>query len=327
MEIEETVMRRNFDTPWKDILDVYFEPFLTSCHPEASRAINWDKGYEPLDKELNSITKEAETGKRIADKLMKVFRADGEETWVLLHIEIQGQVQSDFSERMYTYHYRLFDRYHKPIVSIAVLADDKLSWRPSSYQHHLWGCEVRFDFVSIKLLDYETRQEELKSSTNPFSIVLLAHLAALKTKGNQKDRYTAKLGLTRSLYDKGWDKKAILDLYTFIDWVIALPESLELEYLNEIEHFEQEKHMKYITSAERIGIQKGMQQGIKEGVVKGLQQGMEKGKRAILLRQLQRKFGSIPAHCQKRIEKAHAEELLDWADTIITADSLQDIFK
>ena len=88
--------------------------------------------------------------------------------------------------------------------------------------------------------------------------------------------------------------------------------------------------MKYITSAERIGIQKGMQQGmqqgIKKGVVKGLQQGMEKGERAILLRQLQRKFGSIPTHCQKRIEKAHAEELLEWADAVISAESLQEVF-
>src|SRR3990167_7144595 len=223
MEIEEKLVRNHFDTPWKDILDMYFEHFMRICHPEAAKAIDWNKGYEPLDKELSSITKDSEKGNRIADKLIKVWRVDGQETWVLFHIEIQGHPQSDFSERMYTYHYRLSDRYHKPVVSIAILADDKLTWRPSSYAYQLWGCQLNFHFVPIKLLDYENQRESLVVSSNPFAIVILAHLAALKTKRNEKDRYTAKLGLTRSLYDKGWDKKAILDLYTFIDWVMALP--------------------------------------------------------------------------------------------------------
>ena len=58
------------------------------------------------------------------------------------------------------------------------------------------------------------------------------------------------------------DRAAILDLYAFIDWVMVLPKPFELEYLDEIEHFEQEKNMTYITSAERIGIEKGVLQGI-----------------------------------------------------------------
>src|SRR3990167_6335509 len=223
-----TLVRLNFDTPWKDILDTYFQAFMTMCHPEAAQAINWSKGYEALDKELTSITKESERGTRIVDKLMKVWRADGEETWVLLHIEVQGQPESTFAERMYIYHYRLFDRYRKPIVSIAVLADDHPTWQPSAYEHGLWGCRLSFNFVKVKLLDYEARQDELKLSTNPFAVVILAHLAALKTKRNQQGRFASKLALTRSLYDKGWDKIAILNLYAFIDWVMALSEPFEL---------------------------------------------------------------------------------------------------
>ena len=76
------------DTPWKDILDSYFQSFLEICYPIAADAIDWSKGYEALDKELNSITKESEIGKRIVDKLMKVWKKDGEETWVLMHIEV-----------------------------------------------------------------------------------------------------------------------------------------------------------------------------------------------------------------------------------------------
>ncbi|MCG8353364.1 MAG: hypothetical protein MI924_36830 [Chloroflexales bacterium] len=40
-------------------------------------------------------------------------------------IEIQGQEETAFAERMFVYHYRLFDRYHHPIVSLAVLGDER----------------------------------------------------------------------------------------------------------------------------------------------------------------------------------------------------------
>lgn len=155
------------------------------------------------------------------------------------------------------YNYRLFDRYKKPIVSLAVLADGQSKWRPSFYEHNLWGCQTRFEFVCIKLLDYEVRRKSLIESTNPFATVILAHIASLKTRQDEQTRLSVKLNLTRSLYSKGWDRTAIIDLYTFIDWVIALPEPLELQYIKEIERFEEEKQMAYITSAERIGIQKG----------------------------------------------------------------------
>ena len=47
-----------------------------------------------------------------------------------------------------------------------------------------------------------------------------------------------------------------------MDWVLTLPESLEIRYNEEIQQFEEEHGVTYITSFERIGIQKGMQQGI-----------------------------------------------------------------
>ena len=74
-------------------------------------------------------------------------------------------------------------------------------------------------------------------------------------------------------------KKSIL---TFMDWVLTLPESLEIRYNEEIQQFEEEHGVTYITSFERIGIQKGMQQGIQQGEC------------AILHRLLLRKFRQVP---------------------------------
>ena len=53
--------------------------------------IDWTKGFDFLDSELQQVTREAETGKRIVDKLVKVYLRNGKENWILIHIEIQNQ--------------------------------------------------------------------------------------------------------------------------------------------------------------------------------------------------------------------------------------------
>jgi len=43
---------------------------------------------------------------------------------VLIHIAVQGQADAEFPRRMYTYNYRLFDRYNRRVASLAVLGDE-----------------------------------------------------------------------------------------------------------------------------------------------------------------------------------------------------------
>ena len=44
-----------------------------------------------LHAELEQIVREAELGFVLADVLVKVDRRDGEEIWVLIHVEVQAQ--------------------------------------------------------------------------------------------------------------------------------------------------------------------------------------------------------------------------------------------
>ena len=153
----------DFDSPWKEALERYLPQFLEFFFPEAHRDIRWEAGYEFLDKELQQVVRDAELGRRLADKLVKVWRRTGEEVWVLIHIEVQGQVDTGFAERMYTYYYRLHDRYHRPLASFAVLADEQPDWRPDHHRQTLWGCEANLQFPTVKLLDYRNRQEHLET--------------------------------------------------------------------------------------------------------------------------------------------------------------------
>ncbi|WP_328985825.1 hypothetical protein [Thiorhodovibrio winogradskyi] len=98
--------------------------------------------------------REAKTTRRYADKLVGVTRRDETPVWVLAHVEVQGDPQNDFAERMFTYNYKIRDAYQVPVASLAVLADTKRSFRPNSYRTALWDCRVQFDFPMVKLLDY-----------------------------------------------------------------------------------------------------------------------------------------------------------------------------
>src|SRR5271167_1026707 len=146
-------MAADFDSPWKDALDRYFEAFLLLLYPGVHAQIDWSRGYESLDKEFQQVVREAEVGRRYVDKLVKVWTKEGVERWVLIHVEVQTTREAEFPQRMYVYNYRVFDRYNKKVASLAVLADNEPNWRPAEYRQEMFGCETGIRFPSVKLLD------------------------------------------------------------------------------------------------------------------------------------------------------------------------------
>ena len=93
----------DYDSPWKTALERYFPQFMAFFFPEAHAGINWSQGHTFLDKELQKVARDAELGRRFADKLVRVRGLDGQDDRVLVHIEVQGQPESDFTKRMYVY--------------------------------------------------------------------------------------------------------------------------------------------------------------------------------------------------------------------------------
>lgn len=311
--------RTDQDSAWKDVLELFCKDFVEYCLPELYALVNWQRAIEFLDKELHKITKEGLTGNRLVDKLVKVFLKDGEEIWVLIHIEVQGEPDEALPSRMYIYATRLHDKYRKPILSCAILTDTSQNWRPDHYESNFLGSKLRLDFQVIKLLDYQDRILELESSKNPFASVILIQLEALKTKRKPaEERKELKIKLTKRLYNKGFSKVQIRGLYSFIDWLINLPNELEQNYFEEVYELEVNT-MPYITSIERFGIEKGMQQGLLIG--------RQEGESLLLLRLLTRKFGEIPKRYQERVAQADAEMLLIWGEKILDAKTLPEVFE
>jgi len=85
-----------------------------------------------------------------------------------------------------------------------------------------------------------------------------------------------------------------------------------------------------ITGFYQSGRQKGRAEGRQEGRAEGRQEGRaegrQEGERAVLLRLLQRRFGSLSDDDQKRLAEADNHQLLLWSERILDAKTLHDIF-
>ena len=311
-----------YDSPWKEAIEGAFPEFMAFYFPAAHAAIAWEAGHHFLDKELRQVVRDAASGKKFVDVLVRVTGPDRAARLLYVHVEVQTQRDEAFAWRMFTYHHRLIDRWGPGVASFAVLADDSPGWRPSDYRIDVLGCEHVFRFPTAKLLDHEPRLAELKRDANPFALVTAAHLSALRTRHDTARRFAAKRELVRLLYTQGWQRQRVIDLFTIIDWMLALPKPQERQVWQDIEQIERKAQMKYVTSVERLAIERGLAKGVAEG----RQVGRLEGKLETLTRQLTRRFGPLPEWAAQQLKAATAEQFDLWADRVLDAASLTDVF-
>lgn len=110
----------------------------------------------------------------------------------------------------------------------------------------------------------------------------MAHLKTQETRRQSDLRKVWKLNLVRRLYEFGYSRADVLNLFRFIDWIMILPEGLKQAFWQELQAFEQERRMPYITSVEQIGFERGQQVGKQEG--------REEARRSLALKMLQEKI-------------------------------------
>ncbi|MGI5843140.1 MAG: hypothetical protein ACOX9B_03030 [Candidatus Xenobium sp.] len=263
--------RQDFDNPWKEALHEFFPSFLEFFFPDIHADIDWGLGHEFLDAELRQLGRKSRGGRRLPDALVRVVRRNGQEGYVLVHIEIQSQVDQLFTLRVATYNHRIFDVHQLPLVSLVILADPDPRWYPDRYERELWGTRSLLEFRAFKLLDLRDRRLELAASSNPFALLSAAHLAALESGPATRTRLAWKLDLVRSLYRRGVDQERARSLFGLIDWILHLTPTLDSEFCHEVEEIERSTEMRHMTTFERRGLEKGRLEGHLEGQRRMLQ--------------------------------------------------------
>jgi Domain of unknown function (DUF4351) len=315
--VKSDKVRADQDSPWKLILRQYFQEAVEFFYPDIAKVVDWRRPVEFLDKEFQKITPDAEIGRRFADQLVKVYRKSGKALILLIHLEVQAAPEKDFAERMFIYAIRIFEYFHQFPVSLAILCDAKLSWRPTRYAAKTPGSAVQFDFTAVKLLDYQTQWAQLEASRNPFAIVVMTHLKTQETKGDASDRQAWKFVLVKRLYELGYNRSDVLNLFKFIDWAMILPEGLKRAFWEDLKIYEEERKMPYVTSVEQIGFDRGRQIGGEEGV--------EKGQRSLVSLLLEQKFGGLSEQLNDRVSSLSPEQLRALAIALLRFESIDDL--
>jgi Domain of unknown function (DUF4351) len=300
------------DAPWKRVLRQYFREAMEFFFSDIAKMIDWTKPVEFLDKEFMKIAPDALMGRRFADQLVKVYRKRGTPIFLLIHVEIQGARESKFEQRIFTYSFRILDYFGYPATSVAILCDGDSNWRPHQYNFALPGTTLNYEFSTVKLLDYQDRWAELESSDNPFAWVVMAHLKMQETKKDKPSRKVWKLRLIRSLHESSYNKTDVLNLFNFIDWILGLPKVLEAEFWRELQAYEEERKVPYITSVERIGYDRGIQESLSR-------------ERSLILRLLTRKIGSISDLTLDRINKLSIEQLESLGEALLDFGAIDDL--
>lgn len=256
---------------------------------------------------------------------------------MLIHVEVQGRYDSKMAERMYIYHYRLYDAHQKPIVSLAVLGDDNPDWRPTRYQKQLWGCQSLFEFPIVKLLDYQGQLDTLETTSNPFAWIVLTHLKTGATRNNPEARLQWKFRLVKQLYEKGYERTDVLELFRFLDWLLALPKILEQAFQKQLIEYEAIMSQPYISNIERRW-QREAKEEVREAKEEVREEGREEAReeakeenliaqRKLLRRLTHRRFGE---HAAEQLSELYqqiidTEQLSDVAEWIIDCETAENL--
>jgi predicted transposase/invertase (TIGR01784 family) len=300
------------DRLFKELLSTFFLEFLELFLPQVAIAIEPDS-VKFLPQEYFADLTAGE--KKIIDLLAQV-RLAGQEVGFLIHLEAQSSSQSDLARRMFFYFSRLHQKYLQRIYPIVLFSfDEPYREEPNRYSVEFEDLKVmEFNFFTIQLNRLNWR--DFLNQRNPVAAALMS-----KMKIDAADRPRVKVECLRLLATLRLDPARSQLISGFVDTYLRLNVEEEQVFQVEVgtlEETEREEIMQIVTS--------WMEQGIAEGE----QRGRAKGERALVLRQLTRRLGTLPTSIEAQVQalalpqlEALGEALLDFAQLSDLTDWLQ----
>ena len=275
------------DGLWKKIIGELFEDFLLFFAPELHEHVDFTMEPDFLQQELFQEVVDKKKGRRMADQLVKVHLKDGEEKWILVHVEVQSEHEKDFPERMFQYFYRIYDRYKQNIVALAIMTSSYQSEIPSDFRYNYFGTTLHYTYTNYKIVDYDYKA--LQNSEKLFSKIILAAKYMHETKNEDRKRYLFKRKLMREIVrNQQYSRTAVQAVLHFVDYLLRLPEELSWQLSEKIrpilgkeqklmELYNEENASPTITNI----FERKRQEGVLEGEIKGKVEGKIEERHAI----------------------------------------------
>lgn len=318
--------KNKFDLRHKETLTLFLEEFFQLFFPEIAPKINF-KTVTFIDKELSALFSDPEThndqeGRTDALIAVETFpMADGTVVIFLIHWEQSGDKHKAFNERMYHYGCGIYYKFRKPVFPIAIFTD-RAKWKirvPEIFEMTLFGKAIAtYGYNQIKLKDYRAEYFEKKIDENPLAA---AYLPLTDYPADRRPEIKAKAvkGIAKNV-EKG---KKQATLFSLIDVSLALNPDEEKQYKDLIQNHPDYKEVKMLESIEQVGIEKGIERGIE----KGIEQGKKGGKSSLILKLLNKRFGSYPPTLDRILSQSEADVLDKFGEAIFDFENLEDAEK
>ncbi|MCL6613419.1 MAG: Rpn family recombination-promoting nuclease/putative transposase [Firmicutes bacterium] len=251
------------DRLFKELLETFFDEFITLFFPELRREIDLT-GLRFLQQEIFT---DVTTGDKHRVDLLAEVRLKGEEGLILVHIENQAQFQPDFAERMFVYFARLYQKFRRKILPIAVFSYDMLHDETDNF---------RIEFPFLKVLHFRFYTLELKKrpwreyiqSDNPVAAALLSKMGY-----QPEEKVQVKLEFMRMLTRMRLDPARMTLLAGFFETYLRLNADEEQALENELRKLdvkEVQKMMEITTSWHEKGRAEGIMEIARKMLLEGL---------------------------------------------------------
>ncbi|BAY89632.1 MULTISPECIES: DUF4351 domain-containing protein [unclassified Tolypothrix] len=295
------------DRLFKELLTNFFPEFIELFFPDVSAY--WERdSVEFLPQEVFTDVTEGE--RKIVDLVVRAsFR--NQDALFIIHTEHQSASQADFNQRMFCYFARLHEKFALPVYPVVIYSHDSPQrLEPNSYQVAFPGWTVlEFNYRVIQL--NRLQWQDFVNLQNPVASALMS-----KMRMDTQERPTVKLLSLQLLASLGLNPAQVQLISGFIDTYLQL-NAQELaafqEQLASIEPRQEEQVMEIVTSWMREGIERGQQQGRQQEAL------------TLVLRQLNRRCGSLTPQLQERIQGLSVVELEDLGEALLDFASVADL--
>ena len=264
---KEKTQRFDYDAFWKNLINRFFWNLLEMALPDLYADADTSREHELLDTKftdvLNTNDPEIHTSPHFADYVIKVHMKNGDEQWLILHVEIQGKGGEDLPGRMHHYKCLIFAHYKKEPVALAIITDKRPGKEALSYSYYHYGTKSVYEYNNLVITDLD--DDVLLSSSNPIALVFYAAKAALKVK-EELQKFNYLRTLTGLLAERGWDRNEKRDLLLFIIRIINLKdEALQQQYWAYRQQLDKEGKLMYEPFLKQVEERMAEQRGRAEG--------------------------------------------------------------
>lgn len=259
--------RVDSDQLTKRLIELFFKDFLDFFCPDLAKIIDFNSVDFP-NKELYSGIIEGE--KTISDVLAKVNLLDGQEQYILIHLEIQSSRDVDIPRRMFRYFCNIWMKHEKPVYAFALFIDESRWKEPISnvFTREFMGTKLTYEFQLQKTKNYN--YEEYLDYPNPIVTAFLIRMNYGKksralVKAESMKRIKKYYNLTETQTET---------LLHFIDRLLFLDEEETKEFKDIIKQDEYEEVNEMLTTLQEERLQEERKKRDVEIAEKSLQEGL-----------------------------------------------------